>query len=71
MAKEELLVVTGVVLELKPNATFLVEMENGHKVLAHTSGKMRQNRISVLLGDKVQMEMSPYDLSKGRINRRL
>jgi translation initiation factor IF-1 len=71
MAKEELLTTTGMVLEVKPNATFLVELENGHKLLAYTSGKMRQNKITVLAGDKVQLEMSPYDLSKGRINRRL
>jgi len=70
MAKEELLEFPGVVTELLPNATFRVELENGHEIIAHTAGKMRKNRIRVLAGDKVQVEMSPYDLSKGRINYR-
>ena len=70
MAKEDILEFPGVVKELLPNATFRVELENGHKVLAHISGKMRKNRIRVLAGDKVQVEMTPYDLSKGRINYR-
>ena len=70
MAKEELLEFPGVVTELLPNATFRVELENGHVIIAHTAGKMRKNRIRVLAGDKVQVEMTPYDLSKGRINYR-
>ena len=70
MAKEELMEFEGTVLELLPNATFQVELENGHKVLAHTSGRMRKNRIRVLAGDKVTVEMTPYDLSKGRITFR-
>src|SRR5690606_27730512 len=53
-----------------PNATFRVELENGHIIIAHTAGKMRKNRIRVLAGDKVQVEMTPYDLTKGRINYR-
>jgi len=70
MAKEELLEFPGVVIELLPNATFRVELENGHEIIAHTAGKMRKNRIRVLAGDKVQVEMTPYDLTKGRINYR-
>lgn len=70
MAKEELLEFPGVVKELLPNATFRVELENGHEIIAHTAGKMRKNRIRVLAGDKVQVEMTPYDLTKGRINYR-
>jgi translation initiation factor IF-1 len=58
---------TGVVLELLPNAMFKVKLENDHEVLAHTSGKLRKNRIRVLVGDKVDVEMTPYDLTKGRI----
>lgn len=67
MSKEELLEFEGTILELLPNATFRVELENGHMVLAHTSGRMRKNRIRVLAGDKVTVEMTPYDLTKGRI----
>ena len=67
MAKEELMEFEGTVKELLPNATFRVELENGHVVLAHTSGRMRKNRIRVLAGDKVTVEMTPYDLTKGRI----
>ncbi len=67
MAKEELLEFEGTVEELLPNAMFRVKLENDHEVLAHTSGKMRKNRIRVLAGDKVTVEMTPYDLSKGRI----
>ncbi len=67
MAKEELLEFEGSVTELLPNAMFRVKLENEHEVLAHTSGKMRKNRIRVLAGDKVMVEMTPYDLSKGRI----
>lgn len=70
MAKEELLEFEGIVTELLPNAMFRVKLENGHEVLAHTSGKMRKNRIRVLVGDKVNVEMTPYDLSKGRITFR-
>ena len=57
-------------LELLPNAMFRVKLENGHEILAHTSGKMRKNRIRVLAGDKVTVEMTPYDLTKGRITYR-
>jgi translation initiation factor IF-1 len=67
MAKEDILVVEGRVVEVLPATTFKVELETGQKVLAHLSGKMRQNNIKVLLGDGVKMEMSVYDLSKGRI----
>jgi translation initiation factor IF-1 len=70
MAKEELLEFPGVVLELLPNAMFRVKLENDHELLAVTSGKMRKNRIRVLAGDKVMVEMTPYDLSKGRITFR-
>lgn len=67
MAKEELIEFEGVVKELLPNAMFWVELDNGHKIIAHTSGKMRKNRIRILVGDKVTVEMTPYDLTKGRI----
>ncbi len=67
MVKEESLEFTGVVLELLPNAMFKVKLDNNHEVLAHTSGKLRKNRIRVLVGDKVDVEMTPYDLTKGRI----
>jgi len=67
MAKEELLEFPGVVTELLPNATFRVELENGHKVLAHISGKMRMHYIRILPDDRVVVELSPYDLSRGRI----
>lgn len=70
MAKEELIQFKGKVLELLPNATFRVELENGHKIIAYTSGKMRKNRIRVLVGDEVMVEMTPYDLSKGRVIHR-
>ena len=70
MAKEELIEFPGMVLELLPNATFRVKLENDHEVLAHTSGKMRKNRIRVLAGDQVMVEMTPYDLTKGRITFR-
>ena len=70
MAKEEMLEFPGVVKELLPNATFRVELENGHEIIAHMAGKMRKNRIRVLAGDKVQVEMNTYDLSKGRITFR-
>lgn len=70
MAKEEPIEVIGTVTESLPNATFRVELENGHKILAHISGKMRMHFIRILPGDKVTIEMSPYDLSKGRITYR-
>ncbi|MBI1365126.1 MAG: translation initiation factor IF-1 [Alphaproteobacteria bacterium] len=70
MAKEELLEFEGTVEELLPNATFRVKLENGHQIVAHTAGKMRKNRIRVLAGDKVLVEMSPYDLTKGRVTYR-
>jgi len=67
MPKEEAIEVEGTVVESLPNAMFRVELENGHKVLAHVSGKMRMNFIKILPGDKVKMELSPYDLTRGRI----
>ena len=67
MAKDEVIKVEGIVKELLPNTRFKVELENGHSVIAHISGKMRLNFIRILPGDTVQMEMSPYDLTKGRI----
>lgn len=70
MAKEELLEFPGTIAELLPNATFRVKLENEHEIIAHTSGRMRKNRIRVLVGDKVVVEMTPYDLSKGRITFR-
>jgi len=70
MTKEELLEFPGSVTELLPNATFRVKLENGHEIIAHTAGRMRRNRIRVLAGDKVLVEMTPYDLSKGRITYR-
>lgn len=70
MAKEEAVQVTGTVVEPLPNAMFRVKLENDHKVLAHISGKMRMNFIRILPGDKVALELSPYDLSRGRITYR-
>lgn len=67
MAKEGLIEVEGKVIEPLPNAMFRVELDNGHKVLAHISGKMRMNFIKILTGDRVTVELSPYDLSRGRI----
>jgi len=67
MSKEEAIQVEGKVLETLPNAMFRVELENGHKVLAHISGKMRMHFIKILPGDKVTVELSPYDLTRGRI----
>ena len=67
MSKEEAIEVEGKVVEPLPNAMFRVQMENGHKVLAHVSGKMRMNHIRILPGDKVTMELSPYDLTRGLI----
>lgn len=71
MAKEECLKLEGTVKELLPNTMFRVELENGHVVLAHISGKMRMNFIRILPGDRVMLEISPYDLSKGRITYRV
>ena len=70
MPKEGSIEFQGVVLELLPNAMFKVKLENDHEILAHSSGKMRKNRIRVLAGDKVTVEMTPYDLTKGRITYR-
>ena len=70
MPKEEVLEFPGLVTELLPNAMFRVKLDNDHEVLAHTSGKMRKNRIRVLAGDRVNVEMTPYDLTKGRITYR-
>jgi translation initiation factor IF-1 len=70
MEKEEAIEVEGTVVEPLPNAMFRVELENGHKVLAHVSGKIRMNFIRILPGDKVKVELSPYDLSRGRITYR-
>jgi translation initiation factor IF-1 len=70
MAKEEAIEVEGRVIEPLPNAMFRVELENGHKVLAHISGKMRMHFIKILPGDKVTIELSPYDLTRGRITYR-
>lgn len=67
MSKADVIEIEGVVVEKLPNAMFQVELENGHKVLATISGKLRMNYIRILPGDKVTLEMSPYDLSKGRI----
>ena len=67
LTKEDVIELEGTVLEALPNAMFRVELENGHKILAHISGKMRMHYIKILPGDKVRVEMSPYDLSKGRI----
>ena len=71
MAKEEMLEFNGTVTELLPNAMFRVKLENNHEILAHTSGKLRKNRIRVLTGDKVLVEVTPYYLTKGRITFRL
>lgn len=70
MAKEDAITIEGTVVELLPNTMFRVELPNGHRILAHISGKMRLNFIRLLPGDKVTVEISPYDLSKGRITFR-
>jgi translation initiation factor IF-1 len=70
MAKEEIVEFPCVVTELLPNATFRVKLDNEHQIIAHTAGKMRKNRIRVLVGDRVLVEMTPYDLTKGRITFR-
>ncbi len=70
MSKEDAIEVEGTVIEPLPNAMFRVELDNGHKILAHVSGKIRMNYIRILAGDKVKVELSPYDLSRGRITYR-
>jgi len=70
MAKEDVIEVEGIVVETLPNAMFRVELPNGHRILAHISGKMRMHFIRILPGDKVTIELSPYDLSRGRITYR-
>ena len=70
MAKQDLLEFRGTVKELLPNAMFRVKLENNHEVLAHTAGKLRKNRIRILAGDEVMVEVTPYDLTKGRITFR-
>lgn len=70
MAKEELLEMQGVVSEVMPDSRFLVTLENGHTLIAYSAGKMRKHSIRIIAGDKVSVEISPYDLSKGRINFR-
>lgn len=70
MAKNDVIEAEGIVLEKLPNAMFQVELENGHKIIAHISGKLRKNFIKIIPGDKVKIEMSPYDLTKGRITWR-
>jgi translation initiation factor IF-1 len=71
VSKEDVIEVEGVVIDALPNAMFKVQLENGHEVLAHVSGKLRMNYIRIVPGDKVKLEMSPYDLSKGRITWRV
>ena len=70
MPKEDVLEYEGVVLEILPNAMFKVRLDNEHEILAHTAGRMRKHRIRILAGDKVTVEMTPYDLTKGRITFR-
>lgn len=70
MAKDDVIEVEGTVIDTLPNTMFKVELENGHEILAHVSGKIRMNYIRILPGDKVTVEMSPYDLTKGRITYR-
>jgi translation initiation factor IF-1 len=70
MPKEDVIEVEGIVTEALPNAVFRVSLPNGHKIIAHLSGKLRQNYIKILEGDRVTVELSPYDLSKGRITWR-
>ena len=67
MANEDVIEVEGIVTEVLPNTMFRVKLENGHEVMAHISGKLRRNYIKILLGDRVTMELSPYDLTRGRI----
>ena len=70
MSKEDIIEVEGIVIEALPNTNFKVELENGHQILAHISGKLRMNYIKILPGDKVKVELSPYDLNRGRITWR-
>ena len=70
MAKEDVIEIEGTVVEALPNTNFKVELENGHQILAHISGKLRMNYIKILPGDKVKVELSPYDLNRGRITWR-
>jgi translation initiation factor IF-1 len=70
MAKKDVIEVMGTVVEAQPNAMFIVKLENGHQILAHISGKIRMNFIRILPGDKVKVELSPYDLTRGRITWR-
>lgn len=70
MSKQDSIKVDGIITEILPNTTFKVKLENGHEILAHISGKMRMNYIRILQGDKVTVELSPYDLTKGRITYR-
>jgi len=71
VAKDDMIEIEGTVVEALPNAMFQVELENGHRILAHISGKIRKNFIKILPGDKVKVEMTPYDLTRGRITYRL
>ncbi|MGE5652888.1 MAG: translation initiation factor IF-1 [Bacillota bacterium] len=71
MSKQDVIEIEGIVIEPLPNAMFRVELENGHKVLAHVSGKLKLNFIRILTGDRVKLELSPYDLTRGRITYRL
>lgn len=70
MAKEDTIKLEGLVIDVLPNATFKVELENGHTILSYIAGKMRQHEIRIIMGDRVEVEMTPYDLSRGRIVRR-
>ena len=70
MAQDDVIEVEGIVIETLPNAMFKVELENGHEILAHVSGKIRMNYIRILPGDKVTIELSPYDLTRGRVTYR-
>ena len=70
MAKDDVIEIDGTIVEVLPNATFQVELENGHKILCHIAGKMRMHYIKIMLGDKVKVELTPYSLDKGRITFR-
>lgn len=70
MAKEDTIKLEGEVIDVLPNATFMVKLENGHQVLSYVSGRMRQYEIRILMGDRVELEVTPYDLTRGRIIRR-
>jgi translation initiation factor IF-1 len=70
LAKEELIEMSGLVLEVLPDSRFLVKMDNGHQIVAYTAGKMRKNHIRIIAGDRITLELSPYDLTKGRITFR-